>query len=35
MRRGAIPEFVKVKDLFEIYKYFTEANLKNKILVKN
>lgn len=34
LRRGAIPEFVKVTELFEIYKYFTEANLKNKILVK-
>ena len=35
LNQGAIPEFVRVRELFEVYKVFTEANLKNKVLVKN
>jgi hypothetical protein len=35
LKVGAIPEFVQVKDVFQIYKAFTEANLKNKMLLEN
>jgi hypothetical protein len=35
LKVGAIPEFVQVKDVFQIYKAFTEANLKNKMLLVN
>jgi len=28
-------EFVRVKEVFEMYKFLTEANMKNKQLVKN
>ena len=34
LKRGGIPEFVPLKEMFELYKLFTEANLKNKILVQ-
>ena len=34
LKRGAIPEFVPVKELFEIFRIFTEVNLKNKMLLK-
>lgn len=32
---GAIPEFVKISSSLEMYRLFTEANLKNKLLVKS
>lgn len=35
LNQGAIPEFVQISDSFEMYRYFTEANLKNKLLVKS
>jgi len=35
LKVGAIPEFVQVRDVFQIYKAFTEANLKNKMLLLN
>ena len=35
LKVGAIPEFVQVRDVFQIYKAFTEANLKNKMLLQN
>ena len=35
MKQGAIPEFVPVRDLYEIFKIYTEANAKNKILLKS
>ena len=35
MKRGAIPEFVPVKDINELYQIFTEANIKNRILESN
>lgn len=35
MKQGAIPEFVPVSEMAQIYKLFTEANIKNKILERN
>jgi hypothetical protein len=35
LNRGAIPEFVQVRELIDVYKIFTEASLKNKVLVKS
>ena len=35
LNRGAIPEFVKLESPLDMYQYFTEANLKNKLLVKS
>lgn len=35
MKRGSIPEFVPIKDSYELYQIYTEANLKNKLLVQN
>ena len=35
LNRGAIPEFVKIESTLDMYKFFTEANLKNKLLVKS
>ena len=35
LKIGAIPEFVQVKDVFSIYKAFTEANQRNKMLLAN
>lgn len=32
LKTGAIPEFVQVSNVFQIYKAFTEANIKNKML---
>jgi len=32
MKKGAIPEFVRVKEIFDLYRYLTEANMKNKML---
>ena len=32
LKRGSIPEFVPLKEPYELYKVLTEANLKNKIL---
>ena len=34
LRIGSIPEFVKVNDIIDVYKYITVANLKNTYLVK-
>ena len=34
LNQGAIPEYVRVSELYEVYRIFTEASLKNKILVK-
>ena len=31
---GSIPEFVQIKDLIDFYKYLTEANMKNTIIIK-
>ena len=35
MKQGAIPEFVPVSEMAQIYKLLTEANIKNKILERN
>lgn len=35
VKKGAIPEFVRVREVFDLYRYFTEANMKNKLLVKS
>jgi len=33
LKKGAIPEFVQITETFDLFKVFTEANLKNKLLV--
>ena len=33
LNKGAIPEFVRVTDLPEVYRLFTEAQQKNKALM--
>ena len=33
LKRGSIPEFVQINENIELYQVYTEANLKNKLLV--
>ena len=35
MKKGSIPEFVLVKDSFEFYRVYQEANYRNKLLVES
>lgn len=35
LKRGSIPEFVQIGNALEYYQVYTEANLKNKLLVQS
>jgi len=34
LRCGSIPEFVKIKEMYQVFQLFTEVNMKNKLLVQ-
>lgn len=35
MKRGVIPEFIQIKEVFEVYTVLTEVNFRNKVLVQS
>ena len=34
LRKGGFPDFVQIKEAFEVYKVFTEVNVENRRLVQ-
>ena len=35
LKRGSIPEFIQVTEMYQIYSAFVQVNLKNRLLLEN
>jgi hypothetical protein len=35
LKRGSIPEFIQVTEMYQIYSAFVQVNLKNRLLLES